>query len=91
MTRAARQRRVGGMGFGKVSFMKRTGEPLTKWARRTYAVLLPLWVLLSIGSLLDGNHVWLAISLTWVVASSVNLWRDWRLRRSVGRPPLPER
>jgi Na+-driven multidrug efflux pump len=91
MTRAARQRRVGEMGFGKASVMKQTGEPLTKWARRTYAVFLPLWVLLAIGSLLEGNHVWLAISLTWVAGSVLNLWRDRRNRRPAALPPAPER
>jgi hypothetical protein len=69
--------------------MKRTGEPLTKSTRRSYAVFLPLWVLLVIGSLLDGNHVWLAISSLFVVGSSLTLWRDRRNRRSTDLPPTP--
>jgi len=83
---------VGATCFGKTSFVKQTGEPLTKWARRFWAGLLLLWLLLAIGWVVRGHHPFqLALSLTWVVAASVNLWRDWSHRRSADRPALPER
>ena len=71
--------------------MKQTGEPLTKLARRTNAVLLPLWVLLAIGSLLKGDHLFLGMSLLWVAATALTLWRDRRNRRAAAMPPAPER
>jgi hypothetical protein len=37
---------------------------------------LPIQVLLVIGSVVDSDHFWRALSLLWVAGSSVNLCRD---------------
>jgi hypothetical protein len=38
--------------------------------------LLPIQVLLAIGSVVDSHHFWRALSLLWVAGSSVILCRD---------------
>jgi hypothetical protein len=72
--------------------MKRASEPVAKWTRWFWASLLLVWLFVAIGSLVKGQHLGLALSLLGIVGALVNLWSDWRRRRSADlKPPLPER
>ena len=72
-----------------MGFVKEMSEPLAKWSRRVWSVLLPLWVLLLIGSLVVGNYALLGMSLLWVAGSALILWRDRKVRRLENLQPPP--